>query len=153
MMESLHFQTAAIYRQWDYILETSQRSLRLASTPLFFRSNGARRRAIHDCGSKWWEINQPHSIQILYTKVLDSLIGSMVGASNFQQSYNVLSVHIMKQRLLESYSYHRVVAAICEYYRVSPQHTQSFPLRSTAIPWARQSSVPRKCCLAQNYTP
>ena len=24
---------------------------------------------------------------------------------------------------------------------------------STAIPWARQSSVPRKCCLAQNYTP
>ena len=25
--------------------------------------------------------------------------------------------------------------------------------RTTAIPWARQSSVPRKCCLAQNYTP
>ena len=23
----------------------------------------------------------------------------------------------------------------------------------TVIPWDRQSSVPRKCCLAQNYTP
>ena len=28
------------------------------------------------------------------------------------------------------YSYHRGFPAICKYYRVSPQHTQSFPLRS-----------------------
>ena len=29
----------------------------------------------------------------------------------------------------KSYSYHRVFPAICKYYRVSPQHTQSFPLK------------------------
>ena len=34
------------------------------------------------------------------------------------------------QIVRKSYSYHRVFPEICKYYRVSIQHTQSFPLRS-----------------------
>ena len=39
------------------------------------------------------------------------------------------------------YSYHRGIPAICKYYRVSPQHTKSFPLEEYSVSlWFLQSS-------------
>ena len=36
---------------------------------------------------------------------------------------------------------------------LSKMYLRQISILGTVNPWARQSSVPRKCCLAQNYTP